>query len=232
MAASLYNGEAGGGALAQGGALGAYPVVGLASSVRGRDVAACPCSHSPPSCCCARVPSLPPPPPGVRSGRGPPWPDLRPLRGVKPNVYGEGTHFLVPGIQRAIILDVRTQPRTIAAQTGTKDLQNVNLSLRVLSHPALPHLPEIYKLLGTDYAERVLPGICNEVLKAVVAQYDAAELFTLRDHVSRTFVTLWPCARASSTSCWMTSPSRISTSARLQQGHRGQAGGRAECRTS
>jgi len=90
--------------------------------------------------------------------------------GIKPKVYGEGTHMMIPGLQRPIIIDVRTSPRSISTQTGTKDLQNVNLSLRVLSHPSLPHLPEIYKKLGTDYAERVLPGICNEVLKAVVAQ--------------------------------------------------------------
>jgi len=107
------------------------------------------------------------------------------VQGVMPGVKGEGTHFLMPGLQRAIILDVRTTPRSIATQTGTKDLQNVNLSLRVLSHPSLPHLAAIYKELGTDYAERVLPGICNEVLKAVVAQYDAEELITMRDQVSR-----------------------------------------------
>jgi hypothetical protein len=90
--------------------------------------------------------------------------------GVKPTVYGEGTHMLVPVMQRPIIMDVRTTPRSIATQTGTKDLQNVNLSLRVLTHPSLPHLAEVYNTLGTDYSERVLPGICNEVLKAVVAQ--------------------------------------------------------------
>lgn len=105
--------------------------------------------------------------------------------GVKPQVYGEGTHFLIPGIQRPIILDVRTTPRTIPTATATKDLQTVNLALRILSHPSLPHLPELFKQFGTDYAERVLPGICNEVLKAVVAQYDAEELITMRDHVSK-----------------------------------------------
>jgi len=107
------------------------------------------------------------------------------VAGVKPTIYNEGTHFLVPGLQRAIIMDVRTQPRSMSTQTGTKDLQNVNLSLRVLSHPNIKALPQIYRTLGTDYADRVLPSICNEVLKAVVAQYDAAELLTLRDHVSR-----------------------------------------------
>jgi prohibitin 1 len=65
------------------------------------------------------------------------------------------------------------------------DLQNVNLSLRVLFHPSTTNLADLYRSLGIDYEERVLPSIGNEVLKAVVAQYDAAELLTLRDHVSR-----------------------------------------------
>ena len=104
--------------------------------------------------------------------------------GIKPNTVPEGTHFLIPGIQKAFIMDVRTQPRTISAVTGTKDLQTVNLSLRVLTRPNTAKLAEVYSKLGMDYSERVLPSICNEVLKAVVALYDAAELLTLRDQVS------------------------------------------------
>lgn len=52
----------------------------------------------------------------------------------------------------------------------------VTLSLRVMSRPAAGMLPEVYKRLGLDYDERVLPSIGNEVLKATVANYDAAEL--------------------------------------------------------
>lgn len=39
--------------------------------------------------------------------------------------------------------------------------------------------------LGQDYDERVLPSIGNEVLKSIVAQYDAAELITQRETVSQ-----------------------------------------------
>jgi len=44
-----------------------------------------------------------------------------------------------------------------------KDLQIVNIALRVLHRPDARMLPSMYRQLGIDYDERVLPSICNEV---------------------------------------------------------------------
>ncbi|AJS19951.1 Phb1p [Saccharomyces cerevisiae YJM1307] len=107
------------------------------------------------------------------------------INGVKQQVVGEGTHFLVPWLQKAIIYDVRTKPKSIATNTGTKDLQMVSLTLRVLHRPEVLQLPAIYQNLGLDYDERVLPSIGNEVLKSIVAQFDAAELITQREIISQ-----------------------------------------------
>lgn len=106
------------------------------------------------------------------------------LSGIKERVYGEGTHFLIPGLQYPIIMDVRSRPRTLSSITGTKDLQQVNVSLRLLSRPVESKLMDVYTTLGQDYDERILPSIGNEVLKAVVAQYNADQLLALRDKVS------------------------------------------------
>merc|ERR1712014_197484 len=46
-------------------------------------------------------------------------------------------------------------------------------------------LPEIHNKLGPDYDERVLPSIGNEVMKATIAQYNAEQLLTQREQVSR-----------------------------------------------
>lgn len=64
------------------------------------------------------------------------------------------------------------------------DLQMVSLSLRLLYRPNVDALPVIHKTLGPDFSERVLPSIGNEILKAVVARYDAENLLTQRDRVS------------------------------------------------
>jgi prohibitin 2 len=61
----------------------------------------------------------------------------------------------------------------------------VNISLRVLFRPDATQLFSVYRFLGMDYDGRVLPSIVNEVLKSVVARYNAAQLLTQREQVSQ-----------------------------------------------
>lgn len=42
------------------------------------------------------------------------------FRGVQDTVVGEGTHFLIPWVQKPIIFDCRSRPRNIPVITGSK----------------------------------------------------------------------------------------------------------------
>lgn len=107
------------------------------------------------------------------------------IHGMMPRVYREGWHLMIPYFERPIIYDARTHPKVINSKTGSKDMQTVDITVRVLYRPMVEKLTELYRLAGgdNDYNERVLPSIVNEVVKTVVViPLPSASLGTIQRH--------------------------------------------------
>ena len=91
------------------------------------------------------------------------------FKGVQQKIHGEGMHFKIPGIMVPKYFEVRSRPRLLSSSTGTKDLQNVDLTLRILFRPMEAKLPELLNKYGENYDDSIIPSIANQVLKTIVA---------------------------------------------------------------
>lgn len=106
------------------------------------------------------------------------------ISGVDMDVKEEGMHLKIPWFERPTIFNVKYEPYLLRTMSGSRDLQMVDMQLRVLCRPDPNRLPQIYKTVGADYREKVLPSIVNEVLKSEVARHNATQLIAKREMIS------------------------------------------------
>ena len=104
--------------------------------------------------------------------------------GISDEVIGEGLHFRIPFVQEVIKYDIKLKMSEFNTYTNTKDLQKVQLHLRILHRPIEQNIPKIHKELDRDYTKRFLESIGKEVLKSAIAQYDADQLLKKREKIS------------------------------------------------
>ena len=96
------------------------------------------------------------------------------------NIYGEGFHFKIPIVQRAVDMSVQTLKYEAEASSASKDLQIVNTKVAVNYHLDSARVVEVYRGLGSDFVERVIQPTLQEVVKASTAKFTAEELITKR----------------------------------------------------
>lgn len=91
------------------------------------------------------------------------------LKGLQNHVYGEGMHIRIPVRDQVKRFEIRTRPTLLSCDTGTKDMQIVNVVMRILFRPVESELATILLDLGADYDARLIPQIAQEVLKTTCA---------------------------------------------------------------
>lgn len=106
------------------------------------------------------------------------------ITGLYDRTFGEGANLAIPFLETPIIFDIRNRPTEVITASGSRDLQIVNMAVRVLYQPNVNQLHLIYRNLGVNYAETVLPSLINEIIKSVIAQFNASELLTKRPEVT------------------------------------------------
>ena len=106
------------------------------------------------------------------------------ITGLFDKTYGEGANLAIPYIETPVVFDVRSRPTEVVTSSGSKDLQMVNMAVRVLFQPSVENLHHIYRDLGVNYPETVLPSLINEIIKAVIANFNAADLLIKRPEVT------------------------------------------------
>ncbi|CAF4250401.1 unnamed protein product, partial [Rotaria sordida] len=94
------------------------------------------------------------------------------FQGVKLDVIEEGTHFMISWLHRPMIFDIRARPRSVPSIIEIKDLQAINITLRILYWPRAELLPKIFCKFGFK--------IC-----CTKSQFDAIELITQRTLISQ-----------------------------------------------
>lgn len=109
--------------------------------------------------------------------------------GISPIARKEGFHFMIPVVQEIIKYDIKIQPFDYYSFCPTKTCKKSRLKSRSSSgnliSPFEQFIPKIHIDLNKDYANKVLPAIGNEVLKTVMAQYDAEHLLKNREKISK-----------------------------------------------
>jgi regulator of protease activity HflC (stomatin/prohibitin superfamily) len=98
-------------------------------------------------------------------------------------VLGEGLYFVIPFIERVVIIDIKVQKEEADAQAASKDLQTVTsrIALNYSIDPA--HAISLYQNIGIDYKSRVVDPTIQEAVKATTAKFTAEELITKREEV-------------------------------------------------
>lgn len=106
------------------------------------------------------------------------------FRGLQKQVYKEGLHFRIPFVENMITYDIRIKPVDITSVTSTKDQQQIDISLRLLYRPIEDEVPNIHLSLQRDYQDKIIRPNALEVVKTVLAQYDADQLLKQREKIS------------------------------------------------
>jgi prohibitin 2 len=112
---------------------------------------------------------------------------------------GEGTHLIVPFLQRPVFYDVRTQTYTMsgvswegeikgddALQVLTSDGQKVSIEVSIRFHPDRDKIYRLHQRLGSDYVNKIIRPTVRSQTRVVIAAHPVTDVYSAkREQIAR-----------------------------------------------
>jgi len=108
---------------------------------------------------------------------------------VEDYTFGEGFHFKNP-IQKVIVMDNRTQKRTVDMMAFSSDIQQVDVICTVNFRLDKDSAQTLYQTVGVNYYANIMEPRIQETVKAVFTRYSAENLMEVRNTLSTQVIEL------------------------------------------
>jgi regulator of protease activity HflC (stomatin/prohibitin superfamily) len=104
---------------------------------------------------------------------------------------GEGTHVVVPFVQRAVFYDVRTQTYTMSEVNWegevhgddsltalTSDGQEVKIDISVRFHPDAAKIWRLHQRIGPDYVSKIIRPEIRSQVRIAIAEFPVGDVYS------------------------------------------------------
>jgi regulator of protease activity HflC (stomatin/prohibitin superfamily) len=92
----------------------------------------------------------------------------------------EGLYFYNPFTSSIIEMDARIQLWNAEGNTYTKDVQQANIKYAMNFRPDPAHVHTLYKTVGVNWENKLVPPVVSGIMKQIVGTYDAVDLIENR----------------------------------------------------
>ncbi len=105
------------------------------------------------------------------------------LGAVQEMVLGEGFHFIVPVVDKVLLMDVTIKKSETDARAASSDIQDTRSTIALNYHVDPENANIVYQQFRYEYKNRIIDPAVQEAVKAVTARYNATDLITRRADV-------------------------------------------------
>lgn len=102
---------------------------------------------------------------------------------VEERLLDEGIHFVIPFMETVQKIDVKIRKLDVEAPSYSHDTQNVHTRIALNYHVDPARVDKLWKELGREFEDRIVKPAVQESVKAITAQYTAAQLIEQRPRV-------------------------------------------------